>query len=161
MRRLSGQSFLLALRTQEGYVDFYVNFQHTFSSRTLVDFNSQATNYNNGSSSPFRKSVKNAVRKKLGAIAKDDYSRVEWLFVGTEQIYFGSFQNRTYRTPIDRDSASFDIRKAREVDDYMMELLNENFVHQHVSIFRDFKVFNGICMFAHGQVVSIFDMSSS
>jgi hypothetical protein len=38
-------------------------------------------------------------------------------------------------------------------------ILNEKFIKRHISIFTDLSLFNDIAVFAHGQLISVFDLS--
>ena len=92
--------------------------------------------------------------------SKQDLSRYSDVYIGTEALFFTLVDSAAvYRVEIDYFSQKIDLNKGEPCESMVMAILNERFMKKHLMIFQDVKILCGVVLFAHGNVLSVFDFS--
>ena len=88
-----------------------------------------------------------------------NFSLLREIQVGTEAIYGTLVNGEAFTHKISGHLQRLDLTNSKTSKSVSVGLLNEKFIKRHISIFSDLSLLNDIAVFAHGQLISVFDLS--
>ena len=137
--RLTPQTKLFALHSKKGYIDFYLNLsgEKIMSTKNYESVSSQE---------PKASKVQNLSL----------HTAIE---IGTEAIYTTLPDGDSFIYPLERDLVQpFCMTKNKPAQSIAIAMLNEKHINKHVEIFRDVSICNGVAIFIHSSVMSVYHL---